>query len=166
MFWLPRREYTSRGSCCLGEECGVQLLRAVEATLVAGRRSGASYQPPSLTRKHSRYVQSCIDTFGLESREYCNRDPARWPRGTLYAQKFALTSPTSRGRLVGIVRSRNQATELLYWYLLGLWNTCASDCIMSKTLVFCVEISFCSLRSSPYWKLVMLLPVRNPDMCK
>jgi hypothetical protein len=29
---------------------------------------------------------------GLESREYGRRDPSRWPRGTLYAQKLALTS--------------------------------------------------------------------------
>jgi UbiD family decarboxylase len=30
---------------------------------------------------------------------------------TLYPQKLALTSPTSGGRSVGIVRSRTQATE-------------------------------------------------------
>jgi hypothetical protein len=50
---------------------------------------------------------------GLEKREYGCRDPSRWPRGTLYQQKFALTSPTSGGRSVGIVRSRTQATELV-----------------------------------------------------
>jgi hypothetical protein len=48
---------------------------------------------------------------GLKSREYGRRDAARWPRGTLYPQKLALTSPTSGGRSVGIVRSRAQATE-------------------------------------------------------
>jgi hypothetical protein len=48
---------------------------------------------------------------GLENREYCRRDPSRWPRGTLYPQKLALTSSTSGGRSVGIVRSRTQATE-------------------------------------------------------
>jgi hypothetical protein len=31
----------------------------------------------------------------------------------LYPQKLALTSPTSGGRSVGIVRSRTEATELL-----------------------------------------------------
>jgi hypothetical protein len=31
----------------------------------------------------------------------------------LYPQKLALTSPTSGGRLVGVVRSRTKATELL-----------------------------------------------------
>jgi hypothetical protein len=48
---------------------------------------------------------------GLESREYGRSDPSRWPRGTLYPQKLALTSPTSGGRSVGIVLSRTQATK-------------------------------------------------------
>jgi hypothetical protein len=47
---------------------------------------------------------------GLESRNYGGRDPSCWPCGTLYPQKFALTSLTSGGRSVGIVRSRTQAT--------------------------------------------------------
>jgi hypothetical protein len=47
---------------------------------------------------------------GLESREYGRRDSSRWPHGTFYPQKLALTWPTSGGRLVGIVRSRTQAT--------------------------------------------------------
>jgi hypothetical protein len=49
--------------------------------------------------------------FSLESREYGRKEPSRSPRGTLYPQKLALTSPTSGGRSVGIVRSRTQATE-------------------------------------------------------
>jgi hypothetical protein len=47
----------------------------------------------------------------LEIREYGHRDTSRWPRGTLYLKKLALTSSTSGGRLVGIVRSWTQATE-------------------------------------------------------
>jgi hypothetical protein len=45
---------------------------------------------------------------GLEIREYCLRDPSRLPRGTVSPQKkkLALNSPTSSGRLVGIIRSR------------------------------------------------------------
>jgi hypothetical protein len=46
---------------------------------------------------------------GLEIRKYGRRDPSRWPRGTLYPQKWALTSPTSGGRSVGIVLSQIQA---------------------------------------------------------
>jgi hypothetical protein len=48
---------------------------------------------------------------GLENREYGRRDPLGWPRDALYPQKLALTSPTSGGRSVGIVRSRTEATE-------------------------------------------------------
>jgi hypothetical protein len=44
---------------------------------------------------------------GLGNREYGRRNPSRWPRGTLYTQKLALTSPTSGGRSIGIVLSRS-----------------------------------------------------------
>jgi hypothetical protein len=37
-------------------------------------------------------------------------NPLRWTRGTLNPQKLALSSPTSGGRSVGIVRSRIKAT--------------------------------------------------------
>jgi hypothetical protein len=47
----------------------------------------------------------------LENQEYGRRDPSRWPHGTLYPQKLAITSPTSGGRSVGIVRSRTQTME-------------------------------------------------------
>jgi hypothetical protein len=54
----------------------------------------------------------------LESRQYGGRDPSRWPRGTLYPQKVALTLTTSGVRSVDIVRSRIQATEfsLVFYY--------------------------------------------------
>jgi hypothetical protein len=55
----------------------------------------------------------------LEIREYDRRDPSRRPRGTLYPQKLALTSPTSGGRSVGIVLSRTQATE--FSLVLAFW---------------------------------------------
>jgi hypothetical protein len=50
----------------------------------------------------------------LEIREYCCRDPSRRPRGTLYQHKLALTSPTSCGHSVDIVRWRTQATEFFF----------------------------------------------------
>jgi hypothetical protein len=53
----------------------------------------------------------------LEIREYSYRDPSRWPRGALYPQKLALTSPTNGSRSVGIVRSRTQVTEVFIPYL-------------------------------------------------
>jgi hypothetical protein len=52
-----------------------------------------------------------------ENREYGCGDPSRWPRCTLYPKKFVLTSPTSGGRPVGIVRSRTQATEFILFFL-------------------------------------------------
>jgi hypothetical protein len=58
---------------------------------------------------------------GLENREYGRRDPSRWPRGNLYPQKFAITSPTNGGRSVGIVRSRTQATEFSFTFLVQLY---------------------------------------------
>jgi hypothetical protein len=49
---------------------------------------------------------------GLESREYGRRDPLRWPRDTpLSTKKEILTSTTSGGLSVDIVRSRTKATE-------------------------------------------------------
>jgi hypothetical protein len=58
--------------------------------------------------------------FDLENREYGRREPSSWPLGTLYPQKLSLTSPTSVGRSVGIVRSRTHATEFsLVWLSLG-----------------------------------------------
>jgi hypothetical protein len=53
--------------------------------------------------------------FGLESLEYGRGVPFRWPRDTLYPKKLALTSPTSGGRSVCIVRSRTQATEFFLY---------------------------------------------------
>jgi hypothetical protein len=56
---------------------------------------------------------------GLEYREYGRRDPLCWPRNTLYPQKLALTSSTSGGRSVGIVRSRTKATEFEFFWMVG-----------------------------------------------
>jgi hypothetical protein len=55
---------------------------------------------------------------GQGNRDYGRRDPSRWPRGTLYPQKLALTSPTSGSRSVDIVRSRTQATEFVWFVLI------------------------------------------------
>jgi hypothetical protein len=55
---------------------------------------------------------------GLENREYGRRDPSHWPRGTLYPQKLAVTSPTCGSRSVGIVRSWTQTME--FFFVVGL----------------------------------------------
>jgi hypothetical protein len=56
---------------------------------------------------------------GLESPECGGGDSSRWPHGTLYLQKVALTSLTSGGRSVGIVRSRTQAIEFSFFISCG-----------------------------------------------
>jgi hypothetical protein len=50
----------------------------------------------------------------LENRRYTLRDTPRWPSGSLYPKKLALTSPTCGVRSVGIVRSQTQAMEFFF----------------------------------------------------
>jgi hypothetical protein len=50
---------------------------------------------------------------GLENQDYGRRDPPSWLRDTLYPQMLALTSPTSGGRSVGIVRPRTRPRSLV-----------------------------------------------------
>jgi hypothetical protein len=64
---------------------------------------------------------------------YINRingwgDPLRWPRDTLYPQKFALTSPTSGGRSVGIVRLRTKGH--------GGYIYCVYTCTLTRSTHF------------------------------
>jgi hypothetical protein len=69
------------------------------------------YKLPEILTNSNKLLARKSSNSGLEIREYCRRDPSRWPRGTLYQQTLTLTSSTSGGRLVGRVRSRTQATE-------------------------------------------------------
>jgi hypothetical protein len=72
---------------------------------------GLERGPLSLVSTTEELLERKNSISCLENPEYGNRDPSRWPRGTLYPLKLALSSPTSGGRSVGIVRSRTQATE-------------------------------------------------------
>jgi hypothetical protein len=49
----------------------------------------------------------------LESREYGRRDASRWPRGTIYPQKLALSSLTRGGHSACIVPLQTQNMEFL-----------------------------------------------------
>jgi hypothetical protein len=70
--------------------------------------------PLSLVSTSEELLERKSSDSGLEIREYGRRDPSRSPRGTpLYPQRLELTSPTSGGRSVGVVRLRIQATEFL-----------------------------------------------------
>jgi hypothetical protein len=70
--------------------------------------------PLSLVSTTEELLERKSSGSGVESREYGHRNPSRWPHGTLYPQKLALTSPTSRGRSVGIVHSQTQASEFSF----------------------------------------------------
>jgi hypothetical protein len=74
---------------------------------------GLERGPLSLVSTVEELLGRTSSCSGLEIREYGHGDPSRWPRDTVYSQKLALTSPTSCGRSVSIVRSRTKATELL-----------------------------------------------------
>jgi hypothetical protein len=73
---------------------------------------GLERGPLSLVNTIEELLERKSSGSSLESREYGRSDPSLWPSGTLYPQKLALTSPTSSGRLVGIVRSRTQVTGI------------------------------------------------------
>jgi hypothetical protein len=79
---------------------------------------GLERNPLSLVSTIAELLERKSSGSGLESREYGRRDPSFWPRGTLCPQKLALTSPTSGGRSVGIVRSRTQATEFSFSFFI------------------------------------------------
>jgi hypothetical protein len=73
---------------------------------------GAERGSLSLVRITEKLLGRNSRGWGLENREYGRGDPLRWPRDTFYKQTLALTSPTSGGRSVGIVRLRAKATEI------------------------------------------------------
>jgi hypothetical protein len=96
---------------------------------VLGYRSGGPGSIPRTTKKKGSgsgtgFTQPHEYNWGatweknsgscLENRELGRRDPSRWPRGTLYPQKLAITSTTSGGLSVGIVLSRTQAMEFSF----------------------------------------------------
>jgi hypothetical protein len=104
---------------------------------VLGYRSGGPSSIPGTTRKKvvglERFPLSLVSTNEelldkkssgscLENRESGLRDPSRWPRGTLYPQKLAISSPTSGGRSVGIVRLQTQTMEFNYINIFTTWN--------------------------------------------
>jgi hypothetical protein len=79
-------------------------------------------RPLSLVSTIEELLERKSSVSGLENREYIHRDPSHRPRGTLYWQKLALTSPASGRCSVGIVRSRTQATE--FFFIGSVWTVC------------------------------------------
>jgi hypothetical protein len=77
---------------------------------------GLERGPLSLVRTTEELLERTVAAPVYKTEINGRRNSLRWPRDTLYTLKFALTSPTSGGRSVGIVRWRTKATEL-YSYL-------------------------------------------------
>jgi hypothetical protein len=81
---------------------------------------GLERGPLSLVSTNEELLGRKSSGSGLENREYGRRDPSRWPRGTHYPQKLTITSPTSGGRSVGIVRSRTQVMEFVFLFVFSV----------------------------------------------
>jgi hypothetical protein len=75
---------------------------------------GQERGPLSLVSTIEELLERKSSVSGLENRDYGRRYPSILPLANLYLQKLVLTSPTSGGRSVGIVRSRTQATEFSF----------------------------------------------------
>jgi hypothetical protein len=71
--------------------------------------------PLSLVSTIEELLERKSSGSGLENRDYGRWDPSRSPRGTLYPQKLALTSSTSGGRSVGIVRGGLRRRSVITW---------------------------------------------------
>jgi hypothetical protein len=152
---MQRRLYTRNLGLCSGRVDGALLesewfshwqdnMYSVQSSWLQIQRSGFDswcYQISSevvgLERGPLSLVSTIEELHGressgscLENREYGRGDPSRWPRGTIYPQELALTSPTSGGRSIGIVHSPTKATELLLRIILLLlllnisWKNC------------------------------------------
>jgi hypothetical protein len=102
MVFCQFRMVIKRANC---KECYVLGCKADVSTV------GLEMGPLSLVSTIEELLERKNSGFGLENQDYGRRDPSHWPLRTLYLQKLALTSLTSGGRSVGIVRSRTQDTE-------------------------------------------------------
>jgi hypothetical protein len=69
---------------------------------------GLEQGPLSLVKIIEELLEWKSSGYSQENRINGCGDPLRWPRDTLYPQKLALTSPTSSGRSVGIVRLKTK----------------------------------------------------------
>jgi hypothetical protein len=75
-----------------------------------------------------------------------------WPCGTIHPQKLALTSPTSGGRSVGIVRSQTKATEFICNNIYETWN-------VYTTLPQANSMTFISNANTIASQIVVVMPI-------
>jgi hypothetical protein len=87
---------------------------------------GLERGPLSFVRIIEELLELKSSGSGLENRINGHGDTLRWIRDTLYPQKLALTSPTSGGRSVGIVRLRTKSHGVMSLMLLLCFSIAAS----------------------------------------
>jgi hypothetical protein len=124
---------------------------------------GQEWGPLSLVSTIEELLWRKNSSFGLESLQHSRKDPSRWPRCTLYPQNWALTSPTSGGRSVGIVHLQTQATEFNF-FLVVVYP--ARIKITSLSLLWYRITSF---QCCDKWKILLklwhCLTVLNLEVC-
>jgi hypothetical protein len=79
------------------------------------------YRTGSLVTVSKELSKCRLDLVGVQEaalnlqENFCGNGPVTLTTWPPYPQKLAVTSPTSGGRLVGIVRSRTQIKEFFLW---------------------------------------------------
>jgi hypothetical protein len=133
---------------------------------------GLERGPLSLVSTTEELFENKSSCSGLENRDYRCRNPSRWPRGTLYPQKLALTWQTSGGRSVGIVRSQTQSTEYFSLLIELLCHHCgflngvrwAEEWKLDLGgLIFSFWAVWVTPPSQKKWSLRIVVPVRVPQ---
>jgi hypothetical protein len=98
---------------------------------------GLERDPLSLVKIIEELLEWKSSGSGLENWINGWGDPLRWPRDTLYPQKLALTSPTSGGRSVSIVRLRTKGHGVFSLSLyLGLYQILRPHTWASAQLIY------------------------------
>jgi hypothetical protein len=120
------------------------------------RRCQIFWEVVGLERGPLSLVSTIEELLGLESRDYCRRDPSRWPRSALDPQKLSLTSPTSSGLYSSL---SDQATELFFLWLLICVALEADPNVRTRFSPTRFSFSFCP---TPWHSSSFLRPLVKP----
>jgi hypothetical protein len=108
------------------------------AVRVLGYKSGGPGKISGTTKKKVVGLERGPLSLVSTTEELLDRKVSIPPRGTIYPQKLAITSPTRGGRSVGIVRSRTQTIEFNFFLLLKspCWTISHKNNIQGKLHVY------------------------------
>jgi hypothetical protein len=118
---------------------------------------GLERGPLSLVSTIEELFERKNSCSSLGNREYGRRKPSRWSCGILYLQKLSLTSPTSGGLSVDIVRSRTEAMEFGCLFVCSNHGPCFSQRIWRGLPVNCCYMSYYFLTVSNILLLTRLV---------